>query len=126
MTDDLGVELFLAVEVPIEAAMRKVSGRHDLADRNFGEPFPIEQTGSCTDDPLPGPLLVFWRVRHQSSFTTKSLIRAKDDLEHLLSVGESPPANTFSCCRFRWRRLSHSGCCPADCGGRSARRPGWS
>src|SRR5262249_33381838 len=37
MPDGLGVELLLTAEVPIEAAMRETSNRHDHANRDLGE-----------------------------------------------------------------------------------------
>jgi hypothetical protein len=43
MPDGLGVELLLTAQVPIEAATRETSNRHDLANRDLGEASPVEQ-----------------------------------------------------------------------------------
>jgi len=54
----VGVELFFSVDVPIEGTARQTSVLHDLVDRDFGEPLPVEQSAGALKDPLSRVLLV--------------------------------------------------------------------
>jgi hypothetical protein len=88
MPDGLGIEFFLASKVPIEAAVRKTGGRHDLAYRDSGKTFPIEQTDGGFDNPRTRLLFVVCVVWHERILRWRPAVypRAKDDLEHLLAI----------------------------------------
>src|SRR2546430_219849 len=59
-----GVEVALAFEVPVKAAMRQAGFRHDLVDRHAIETEPIEQPAGNADDRRLGRSAVARRVRH--------------------------------------------------------------
>jgi hypothetical protein len=58
LRNDLGIEGLLALKVPVEAAVRQASGRHDLANRHLRETLAVEEPGGGFEDPLARVLLM--------------------------------------------------------------------
>jgi hypothetical protein len=60
---DFGIKVSLGVEVIVEAAAGEPGIGHDLVDGDAGQAVAVEQAPRAPDNPLPGPRLVFVRVR---------------------------------------------------------------
>src|SRR5436190_1174885 len=67
VANGLRIDLVLAAEMAIEAAVRQARARHDLLDRNLGEPLAVEQPSGAFEDPFPRILLALLGIGHLSS-----------------------------------------------------------
>ena len=65
--EDFGVEIALAMEITIEAAVREAGASHDLLDGDTLKAMAIEKFASAVDDGLLDGRAVSKRVRHAGS-----------------------------------------------------------
>src|SRR6516225_446284 len=95
----LGIEIALAGEVPVEAAMGQAGFRHDPPDRHAVETVPVEQSAGRADDGRFGRVAMVGPVRHELLRRARaSWSRPEDDVDHLVGA-----------CSFATRTLARMG-----------------
>lgn len=79
------IQIRLAFEIGVKAAVSQFCPRHDLSDGCAFESMAIEQPSCAVDDPFPGLLAMYGGIRHEGFQTQQEnyALHSKYYLEHI-------------------------------------------